>query len=121
MCEYCKEHGEGKKCNAGYLIYYTRKGEEIDEFVYLLDALSYYQVLNNKAEVHAQIGINCAPCPRNCSFCAFAAKNEVFKESIEISIEDAVSMAHNAEREGANALFIMMVSKLPKSGKFLFI
>ena len=68
---------------------------------------------NNKAEVHAQIGINCAPCPRNCSFCAFAAKNKVFKESIEISIEDAILMAQNAEREGANALFIMATGDYP--------
>ena len=69
---------------------------------------------NNKAEVHAQIGINYAPCPRNCSFCAFAAKNNVFKENIEISIKDALLMAQNAEREGANALFIMA------TGDYLF-
>ena len=68
---------------------------------------------NNEAEVHAQIGINCAPCPRNCSFCAFAAKNKIFNESIEISIEDVILMAHNAEREGANALFIMATGDYP--------
>jgi biotin synthase len=68
---------------------------------------------NNRAEVHAQIGINCAPCPRNCSFCAFAAKNKVFNESTEISIENAVLMAHNAEKEGANALFIMATGDYP--------
>lgn len=68
---------------------------------------------NNKAEVHAQIGINCAPCPRNCSFCAFAAKNKVFNESVEMSIEDALLMAHDAEKEGANALFIMATGGYP--------
>ncbi|MGA1869908.1 MAG: hypothetical protein ACMUJM_15345 [bacterium] len=60
---------------------------------------------NNKAEVHAQIGINCAPCPRNCSFCAFAAKNKVFGESMEVSFEDAVMMAHNGEREGKRHIY----------------
>ena len=30
-----------------------------------------------KAEVHAQIGLNLSPCPKDCSFCAFAAKNSV--------------------------------------------
>jgi biotin synthase len=35
---------------------------------------------DNTAEVHAQIGLNLSPCPNNCSFCAFAAKNKVFKE-----------------------------------------
>lgn len=68
---------------------------------------------NNKADVHAQIGINCSPCSRNCSFCAFAAKNKVFEESIEISIEDALLMAHNAEKEGANALFLMATGNYP--------
>ena len=68
---------------------------------------------HNKAEVHAQIGLNCAPCPRNCSFCAFAAKNKVFQENTEMSIEEAVLMAHNAEKEGANALFIMATGDYP--------
>lgn len=68
---------------------------------------------NNKAEVHAQIGINCAPCPHNCSFCAFAAKNKIFKENVEITIEDAILMSHNAEKEGANALFIMATGGYP--------
>ena len=31
-----------------------------------------------KAEIHAQIGLNLSPCPRNCAFCAFAAQNKVF-------------------------------------------
>ncbi len=67
----------------------------------------------NRAEVHAQIGINCAPCPRNCSFCAFAAKNNVFKENVDITIEDALLMSHNAEKDGANALFIMTTGGYP--------
>ncbi len=67
----------------------------------------------NRAEVHAQIGINCAPCPRNCSFCAFAAKNQVFKENVDIKIEDAILMSHNAEKEGANALFVMATGGYP--------
>ncbi len=68
---------------------------------------------DNKAEVHAQIGINSSPCPNNCLFCSFAAKNGVFKERTEISIEDAVLMARNAENEGANALFMMATGDYP--------
>ncbi len=45
------KHGKARKCDAGYLIYYTGEGREIDEFVYFLDALSYYQILNNKSSV----------------------------------------------------------------------
>lgn len=45
------KHAKVENCSAGYLIYYTGEGEEIDEFIYLLDALSYYQILNNKNSV----------------------------------------------------------------------
>ena len=60
-----------------------------------------------KAEVHAQIGLNLSPCPNNCSFCAFAAKNGVFHESQELPVEDIVLRALKAEADGANALFFM--------------
>jgi len=62
---------------------------------------------NGKAEVHAQIGLNLSPCPRNCSFCAFAARNRVFTEKVELDPETVVQMGLRAERDGANALFIM--------------
>ncbi len=62
---------------------------------------------NGKAEVHAQIGLNLSPCPRNCSFCAFAARNKVFTETVEFDAETVVQMGLRAERDGANALFIM--------------
>ena len=60
-----------------------------------------------KSEVHAQIGLNLAPCPNNCSFCAFAAQNKVFTKKTELSVEEVVQLAKKAEREGANALFFM--------------
>lgn len=69
----------------------------------------------NQAEVHAQIGLNCSPCPRNCLFCAFAAKNKVFTENTEITLEHAILMAKNAENEGANAIFIMATGDYPMS------
>jgi len=66
-----------------------------------------------KAEVHAQIGLNLSPCPNNCSFCAFAAKNGVFKESQELPIEDVVALALKAETNAANALFFMTTHDFP--------
>jgi len=60
-----------------------------------------------KAEVHAQIGLNLSPCPNNCSFCAFAAKNGVFKETKELSTEESIQSAIRAEADGANAIFFM--------------
>ena len=45
------KHAAAAKGEAGYVIYYMKDGLEVDEFVYLLDALSYYQVLNDKGSV----------------------------------------------------------------------
>ena len=59
------------------------------------------------AEVHAQVGLNIASCPRNCLFCAFAARNGVFTERLELSVEEAVSRVKQFEQDGANAVFIM--------------
>ena len=41
---------------------------------------------NNKAEVHAQIGLNISSCTYNCEFCAFAEKYKIF-EVIKLDIE----------------------------------
>jgi biotin synthase len=66
-----------------------------------------------KAEVHAQIGLNLSPCPNNCSFCAFAAKNGVFKDRKELSIEEIIQSALRAEADGANAIFFMTTHDYP--------
>lgn len=68
---------------------------------------------NGKAEVHAQIGLNLSPCPRNCLFCAFAVKNKVFKKRIELDADDASQLAMKAEKDGANAIFIMTTGDYP--------
>jgi len=66
-----------------------------------------------KAEVHAQIGLNLFSCPNNCSFCAFAANNGVFKERNELGAEDVVQLALKAEASGANAIFFMTTGDYP--------
>jgi biotin synthase len=68
-----------------------------------------------KAEVHAQIGLNLSPCPNDCSFCAFAAKNGVFKDRKELSMEETVQSALCAEADGANAIFLMTTHDYPFS------
>jgi biotin synthase len=62
---------------------------------------------NSKAEVHAQFGLNVAPCPRNCMFCSFAAANGVFEESSQSPVEQVVSDALRFEADGANAIYLM--------------
>lgn len=70
------------------------------------------------AEVHAQVGLNIAPCPRNCLFCAFAAVNKVFRESSELSVDAAVAAAQQFEQDGANAVYLMATADYP-FGKYL--
>ncbi|MEW6571858.1 MAG: radical SAM protein [Nitrospirota bacterium] len=72
---------------------------------------------NGKAEVHAQIGLNLAPCPNNCSFCSFAAKNKVFTKRYDLDIEDIIRFSLKAESDGANAVFFMSTGDYP-FGKF---
>ncbi|MBW2108566.1 MAG: radical SAM protein [Deltaproteobacteria bacterium] len=73
---------------------------------------------DNLAEIHAQIGVNLSPCPRNCTFCAFAAKNNIFKESSELSPESVIELALAAESQGANAIFFMTTGHY-SFGRFL--
>ena len=68
---------------------------------------------NALAEVHAQVGLNVAPCPNNCMFCAFAAKNKVFTEPFELPVEEAVNQARRFEEDGANAIFVMSTADYP--------
>lgn len=49
------KHARTDECEAGFVIYYMKNGSEVDEFIYLLDALSYYQILNDKGNVRIKI------------------------------------------------------------------
>ncbi|MGB9716348.1 MAG: radical SAM protein [Thermodesulfovibrionales bacterium] len=68
---------------------------------------------NGLAEVHAQIGLDIAPCPRNCLFCSFASCNGIFSEIIELTIEEVVKRALEFESDGANAIYLMTTSRYP--------
>lgn len=43
------------KQRAGSLVYYSRKGETVDEFVYLIDSLSRYQLVNAKEQIRVRV------------------------------------------------------------------
>ncbi len=68
---------------------------------------------NGLAEVHAQVGLDIAPCPRNCRFCSFASCNGVFSENTELTIEEVVNRACDFESDGANAIYLMTTSRYP--------
>lgn len=70
-------------------------------------------VSNGLAEIHAQVGLDIAPCPRNCRFCSFAFCNGVFSENIELTIEEVINRACDFESEGANAIYLMTTARYP--------
>ncbi|MDM7225036.1 hypothetical protein QUH46_27270 [Klebsiella grimontii] len=39
------------------MVYYTKDGSEDDEFDYFIDALSYYQIINNTSNVRIKLTI----------------------------------------------------------------
>jgi len=49
------KHDKADNTKAGYVIYYMEEGETVEEFIYLLDALSYYQILNDKGSVNIKL------------------------------------------------------------------
>lgn len=49
-----------KEGNEGYVIYYHRKGDSIDEFVYLLDALSHHQMLLSNKPIALRLTDACS-------------------------------------------------------------
>jgi biotin synthase len=112
------------------LIRKTRDGEHLfhEELVYLLsmapDCSESYLVMaesnriskeltENKAEVHAQLALNLAPCPGNCAFCSFAEENGVFSKETRLTVEEAVAYANQFEKDGANAIFAMTTAHYP--------
>jgi biotin synthase len=121
--------------NFEYILSKAKNGESLSkkELVHLLnypaESIESYQVMatasqisrelsNNKAEVHAQLALNLAPCNCNCAFCSFAQINGVFKEEIEITPEQAITYARQFEADGANAIFIMATAQY-SFGKYL--
>lgn len=61
----------------------------------------------NRAEVHAQIGVNIAPCPHNCGFCSFAAHAGIFKKRLDMSPGEVVDSAKRFIAEDANVIYLM--------------
>lgn len=76
------------------------------------------ELTGNKAEVHAQFALNLAPCGCNCKFCSFATINKIFDKKTELPMEEAVAHALQFEKDGANAIFIMVTAFYP-FGKYL--
>jgi hypothetical protein len=50
-----KYKSKGDPGKSGYVIYYNRQGSTVDEFVYLLDALSHYQMLLSEHDIKIKL------------------------------------------------------------------
>jgi biotin synthase len=71
------------------------------------------ELSDGRAEVHAQLALNLAPCPGNCAFCSFAQRNNVFTEESRLTAAEAVAYSQQFERDGANAVFVMTTAEYP--------
>jgi biotin synthase len=60
-----------------------------------------------KAEIHAQIGLNGTPCPKNCQFCSFAICNGVRTGKLEMPKDYVLEFAKLYEDQGANAILML--------------
>jgi biotin synthase len=118
--------------NFDYIIEKSLNGEDIsnDEIAYLfniplftkesaiIQACGYQKskkACQQAAEVHAQVGLNIAPCPNDCLFCSFAAVNGIFDKKTEVPLADVIAQAKQFEKDGANAVFVMATADYPFS------
>jgi biotin synthase len=88
--------------------------DSVESYLVMAEANRISKALTgNRAEVHAQLALNVAPCPCNCLFCAFAQKNKVFSAETRLTSEEAVAYAQQFEKDGANAVFVMTTTQYP--------
>lgn len=56
---------------------------------------------HNTGRVWSAIGLDCRPCPKNCTFCSFGAKWGLVREEKELSAGEVIAIARRLVREGA--------------------
>ncbi len=71
------------------------------------------ELTRNRAEIHGQLALNLGPCPCDCMFCSFAQTNGVFREEIRLDADSVVASAQQLEREGVNAIYVMVTARYP--------
>ncbi|ADD67800.1 Radical SAM domain protein [Denitrovibrio acetiphilus DSM 12809] len=77
------------------------------------------ELTNNTAEVHGQFALNLAPCPVNCEFCSFASQYGIFKDPIELSVEECIAYARQFDETPENTSVFLMTTANYDFGKFL--
>lgn len=135
LCIICRMLLNESTMHVNDLLKKSGNGETLsrDELIFLLglppDSEAAYRVMaaanriskeltDNRAEIHAQLALNLAPCPGNCLFCSFARDNGVFSTETRLEPAQAVVYARQFEADGANAVFVMTTAVYP-FGRFI--
>lgn len=77
------------------------------------------ELSGNKAEVHGQFALNLAPCPVNCEFCSFASQYDIFKDPIELTVEQCLEYAKAFDDTPENSSVFLMTTANYDFGKFM--
>lgn len=118
--EILKKTSDGKTLDKDEIVFLLNHAPDSKEsYLIMAEANRISKELSsNKAEIHAQLALNLAPCACNCMFCSFASKNGIFKTETRLSPEQAVTYALQFEADGANAIYVMTTAQYP-SGLFI--
>jgi biotin synthase len=95
--------GEVSRSDCLRLLQVEDYSKEMYDLLYTANKLTK-NLFNNIGEVHAQVGIDYAPCPKKCSFCVFG---NVTTEHLELSLEEVVLRAKEFDQAGADAIYLM--------------
>jgi biotin synthase len=93
----------GEKLSRKELIYMlSLEPGSADSYLVVEEANQVSKALTgNKAEVHAQLSLNLAPCPCNCAFCAFSRRDGIFSKETLLTVEEDVNHLKQFEMDGA--------------------
>jgi len=77
------------------------------------------EISGNTAEVHGQFALNLAPCPVNCEFCSFASQYDIFKEPVELAVEQCLAYSKQFDETPESTSLFLMATANYDFGKFL--
>jgi len=95
--------GEVSRSDCLRLLQVRDYSKEMYNLFYAANKLSK-NMFDSMGQVHAQVGIDYAPCPKRCRFCVFG---NVKAEHLKLSLEEVVLRAKEFERAGADAIYLM--------------
>ncbi len=101
-----------------YLLRFPENSKESYEIISAGGLLSR-NISKNTAEIHGQFALNLAPCPADCKFCSFASINGIFKETKEITVEEAVAYAKEFENNPECSCIYVMTTVNYDFGKLI--